>query len=94
MNILNSVNLNLKDRASINYAKARAAIEQHWVEECKGLSEVAKGNAALAKNKEKKLFMFARDAKAAVIELLKGKVSPCKKYGRKVEFEDGTQARY
>ena len=94
MNILDNVTLNHNDRASLNYAKAKQAIETAWVEQCKELSAVGKYNAALAKTKERRLFTWAVDAKSAVIELLQGKVEPCKRYGKKVVFNDGTQARY
>lgn len=74
--LVDRVNLRLGiDRGSINYAKARYAIEQDAV-------NVFKDNKAGQKN-------WANESKTKIIHILKGK-----RYGSKVKFEDGSEAKY
>lgn len=77
--LFGNVSINLKHKASVNYAKGRCAIEAHG-------SEVAKSNGARAKRLSEKY-------KAALVDILKGKVEHSKK-GLKVVFHDGSEAKY
>ncbi len=76
---LSQVNLNLKGRASVEYVKARYAIEAN-------AQEISRGNAARAVN-------YASNAKDCVIEAFKGKVESNQK-GKFVKFQDGSKAAY
>jgi hypothetical protein len=73
------VNMNHRDKKSVNYARCRAAINL----DC---NELWKDNAAGAKN-------FKVNAKKTAIKFLEGKIEW--KDGKKfVMFPDGSQARY
>lgn len=91
--ILDNVELNAADRCSVNYAKARCALDQLIKEETDHIQKVQKGNNAMAKRLAKELHCFVIDSKVAVIRHLKGKVEP-KGNGRIVKFFDGSEAKY
>lgn len=94
LDILSNIIMNHNDRASINYSKARAAIEGAAKDQLKKADELQKGNAARANNMRKEAHRFVIDAKVVVIGHLGGKVFPDPKLNRRVEFNDGTKARY
>lgn len=92
--IFDKIVLNHTDRASVNYAKARCALQEHENLERQKLAKVRASNVALYNRKANALNVFLIEAKVEVIKLLQGKVYPCKKHGRKIEFADGSQAKY
>ena len=77
--IFDTIGINLKHRASLNYAKGRYAIEEHS-------TVIAKSNAARAKRLQEKY-------KSAFIDILGGEVQRSPK-GLKVVFHDGSEAKY
>lgn len=91
--ILDTVELNHNHKSSINYAKARCALEQMAREEQQKIATIQKGNQALATRLSRNLNMFIIESKVALIGHLKGKCEP-KGNGRVIKFFDGSEAKY
>ncbi len=91
--ILDTVELNHAHRCSVNYAKARCALDQMAKEEKEKIAVIQRGNVALAKKLDRELNVFIIDSKVALIGHLKGKCEPTPK-GRIIKFFDGSEAKY
>lgn len=80
MGVISKVQVINGAHKSVQYARARFAIEDE-------VREVAKSNSARAKR-------IGLEMRMELVKLMDGKVYPDKKHGKIVKFDDGSQAKY